>query len=141
MANKCNLNTSFNVLTQSGLDWYVETYQIPSSLRHVLPKRNTPIFPFTPGKIPLYTRVFDSAIIRSPSPGSDKSHNVSPSTHVPFRLAKVNHFDLLCRALGSDPNLDVFRAFYKLNRTGDWYTFKAIGLGDSDVSSLIYERI
>ncbi|MFS7978440.1 hypothetical protein Hanom_Chr10g00915521 [Helianthus anomalus] len=42
----------------------------------------------------------------------------------PFGLAKVCHFELACRGLGSDPDLDVFRAFYKLNRSGSWYTFE-----------------
>ncbi|KAM0007571.1 hypothetical protein Hdeb2414_s0138g00810141 [Helianthus debilis subsp. tardiflorus] len=42
----------------------------------------------------------------------------------PFGLAKVCHFELACRSLGSDPDLDVFRAFYKLNRSGNWYTFE-----------------
>ncbi|KAF5764574.1 hypothetical protein HanXRQr2_Chr15g0693691 [Helianthus annuus] len=42
----------------------------------------------------------------------------------PFGLAKVCHFELACRGLGSDPDLDVFRAFYRLNRSGSWYTFE-----------------
>ncbi|MFS8016495.1 hypothetical protein Hanom_Chr15g01369351 [Helianthus anomalus] len=42
----------------------------------------------------------------------------------PFGLAKVSHFESSCRALGSDQDLDVFRAFYKLNQTRDWYTFE-----------------
>ncbi|KAJ0529986.1 hypothetical protein HanHA89_Chr10g0384421 [Helianthus annuus] len=42
----------------------------------------------------------------------------------PFGFAKVCHFELACRGLGSDPDLDVFRAFYKLNRSGNWYTFE-----------------
>ncbi|KAJ0734762.1 hypothetical protein HanPI659440_Chr11g0424051 [Helianthus annuus] len=42
----------------------------------------------------------------------------------PFGLAKVCHFELACRGLGSDPDLNVLRAFYKLNRSGNWYTFE-----------------
>ncbi|MFS7911767.1 hypothetical protein Hanom_Chr02g00121991 [Helianthus anomalus] len=41
-----------------------------------------------------------------------------------FGLAKVSQPELSCRAFGSDPDLDVFRAFYKLNLTGNWYTFE-----------------
>ncbi|KAJ0922551.1 hypothetical protein HanPSC8_Chr05g0205141 [Helianthus annuus] len=51
-------------------------------------------------------------------------HQLHLSQMNPFGLAKVNHFELSCRALGSDPNLDVFRAFSKLNRTEDWYNFE-----------------
>ncbi|KAJ0688600.1 hypothetical protein HanOQP8_Chr11g0396101 [Helianthus annuus] len=42
----------------------------------------------------------------------------------PFGLARVCHFELACRGLNSDPDLNVFRAFYKLNRCGSWYTFE-----------------
>ncbi|MFS8013905.1 hypothetical protein Hanom_Chr15g01338471 [Helianthus anomalus] len=51
-------------------------------------------------------------------------HQVHLSQMNPFGLAKVSHFELSCRGLGLDPDLDVFRAFYRLNRTGDWYTFE-----------------
>ncbi|MFS7975186.1 hypothetical protein Hanom_Chr10g00877461 [Helianthus anomalus] len=51
-------------------------------------------------------------------------HQVHLSQMNPFRLAKVNHFELACRALDSDPDLDVFQAFYKLNWTRGWYTFE-----------------
>ncbi|KAF5796701.1 hypothetical protein HanRHA438_Chr08g0366951 [Helianthus annuus] len=42
----------------------------------------------------------------------------------PFSLARVCHFELACRGLNSDPDLNVFRAFYKLNRSSSWYTFQ-----------------
>ncbi|KAM0005750.1 hypothetical protein Hdeb2414_s0007g00243241 [Helianthus debilis subsp. tardiflorus] len=41
-----------------------------------------------------------------------------------FGLARVCHFELACRSLDSDPDLDVFRALYKLNRSNYWYTFE-----------------
>ncbi|KAF5809934.1 hypothetical protein HanRHA438_Chr04g0173271 [Helianthus annuus] len=49
-------------------------------------------------------------------------HQVHLSQMNPFGLAKVWHFELSCCGLGSNPDLDVCRAFYRLNRTGDWYT-------------------
>ncbi|KAJ0559836.1 hypothetical protein HanHA300_Chr06g0204801 [Helianthus annuus] len=51
-------------------------------------------------------------------------HEVHLSQMNPFGLAKVCQFELACRGLELDPDLDVFRAFYKLNQTGDWYTFE-----------------
>ncbi|KAJ0796310.1 hypothetical protein HanPI659440_Chr04g0160731 [Helianthus annuus] len=52
-------------------------------------------------------------------------HEVHLSQMNPFGLAKkVCQFELSCLGLGSDQDMDVFRAFYRLNRTGDWYTFK-----------------
>ncbi|MFS7911766.1 hypothetical protein Hanom_Chr02g00121981 [Helianthus anomalus] len=58
MANKSNLCSSFNVLTQYGLNWIVGKYHIPSALNPVLSVKDTSIYPFVPWKIPLYTRVF-----------------------------------------------------------------------------------
>ncbi|KAF5772240.1 hypothetical protein HanRHA438_Chr13g0585361 [Helianthus annuus] len=51
-------------------------------------------------------------------------HEVHLSQMNPFGLAKVCQFELACRSLDSDPDLDVFQALYKLNRSGDWYTFE-----------------
>ncbi|KAM0071807.1 hypothetical protein Hdeb2414_s0001g00029431 [Helianthus debilis subsp. tardiflorus] len=51
-------------------------------------------------------------------------HEVHLSQMNPFGLAKVCQFELVCRGSESDPDLDVFQAFYKLNRTGDWYIFE-----------------
>ncbi|KAM0055080.1 hypothetical protein Hdeb2414_s0006g00201961 [Helianthus debilis subsp. tardiflorus] len=127
MANKSNLRSGFNVLTQSGLNWLVEKYDIPPALNPVLLKKNTPVYPFTPGKIPLYTRVFAYCNYRIPFTwfliDVLMFHQVHLSEMNPFGLAKVSHFESSCRALGSNPDLDVFRALYKLNQTRDWYTF------------------
>ncbi|MFS7970101.1 hypothetical protein Hanom_Chr09g00817031 [Helianthus anomalus] len=51
-------------------------------------------------------------------------HEVHLSQMNPFGLAKVCQFELSCRSLESDSDLDVFRALYKLNRSDDWYTFE-----------------
>ncbi|MFS7999480.1 hypothetical protein Hanom_Chr12g01166671 [Helianthus anomalus] len=66
MANKSNLSASFNVLTRSGLDWLIEKYQVPSSLSPVLPEKDTPIYPFKPGKISVSTKMFDCCNYRHP---------------------------------------------------------------------------
>ncbi|KAF5805022.1 hypothetical protein HanXRQr2_Chr05g0204031 [Helianthus annuus] len=128
MASKNNLSGCFNTLTKNGLDWYIERYAIPASLHPVFPEKNKPIFPFPPGKIGVYTRLFDYCNYRLPLTkfliGVLTFHEVHISQMNPFGLAKVCHFELACRGLGSDPDLDVFRAFYKLNQSGNWYTFE-----------------
>ncbi|XP_035831618.1 uncharacterized protein LOC118480605 isoform X1 [Helianthus annuus] len=128
MASKNNLSGCFNTLTKNGLDWYIERYAIPASLHPVLPKKDNPIFPFPPGKIGVYTRLFDYCNYRLPLTkflvGVLTFHEVHITQMNPFGLAKVCHFELSCRGLGSEPDLDVFRAFYKLNRSGNWYTFE-----------------
>ncbi|MFS8025615.1 hypothetical protein Hanom_Chr16g01477181 [Helianthus anomalus] len=109
MANKSNLSDCFNILNKNGLKWYVEQYAIPASLNHVLPAKDTAIYPFVPGKIGVYTRMFDYFNYRLP---------------LTKFLIEVCHFELACRGLNSDPDLNVFRAFYKLNRSGSRYTFE-----------------
>ncbi|MFS7983225.1 hypothetical protein Hanom_Chr11g00972061 [Helianthus anomalus] len=115
MANKSNLSGCFNILTQKGLEWYIDSYAIPASLHHVLPQKNTPIYPFVPGKIGVYTRLFDYCNYRLPLTKflieALLFHEVHLTQMNPFGLAKVCHFELACRGLGSDPDLDVFRAF------------------------------
>ncbi|KAJ0627385.1 hypothetical protein HanRHA438_Chr01g0028411 [Helianthus annuus] len=128
MANKSNLSGCFNVLNRRGLEWYVDKYAIPASLHPTLPEKDTPIYPFVPGKIGVYTRLFDYCNYRLPLTKFLIEvilfHEVHLSQMNPFGLAKVCHFELSCHGLGSDPDLDVFRAFYKLNRSGSWYTFE-----------------
>ncbi|KAJ0669702.1 hypothetical protein HanOQP8_Chr13g0465651 [Helianthus annuus] len=128
MANKSNLSGCFNILNKNGLKWYVDQYAIPASLHPVLPEKDKPIYPFVPGKIGVYTRLFDYCNYRLPLTKFLIDvllfHEVHLSQMNPFGLAKVCHFELACRGLGSDPDLDVFRAFYKFNRSGSWYTFE-----------------
>ncbi|KAJ0470153.1 hypothetical protein HanIR_Chr14g0715701 [Helianthus annuus] len=128
MANKSNLSGCFNILNRNGLAWYVDKYAIPASLHPILPEKDTPIYPFVAGKIGVYTRLFDYCNYRLPLTKLLIDvllfHEVHLSQMNPFGLAKVCHFELACRGLGFDPDLDVFRAFYKLNRPGSWYTFE-----------------
>ena len=42
----------------------------------------------------------------------------------PLGLARVLHFEVLCRALGYDSSLLSFRRFFRLAKNGDWYTFE-----------------
>ncbi|MFS8027529.1 hypothetical protein Hanom_Chr16g01499731 [Helianthus anomalus] len=103
-------------------------YTIPVSLNPILPAKDTPIYPFVPGKIGVYTRLFDYCNYRLPLTKFLIEvllfHEVHLSQMNPFGLAKVCHFELACRGLNSDQDLNVSRAFYKLNRSGSWYTFE-----------------
>ncbi|MFS7987140.1 hypothetical protein Hanom_Chr11g01018931 [Helianthus anomalus] len=128
MANKSNLSSCFNIFNKNGLEWYVDQYAIPASLHPILPKKDTPIYPFVPGKIGVYTCLFEYCNYLLPLTKFLIEvllfHEVHLSQMNPFGLAKVCHFELACRGLGSDPDLDVLRAFNKLNRSGSWYTFE-----------------
>ncbi|MFS7975055.1 hypothetical protein Hanom_Chr10g00875981 [Helianthus anomalus] len=41
----------------------------------------------------------------------------------PKGMARVLHFEVLCRALGYDPSLLLFRRFFRLEKNDDWFTF------------------
>ncbi|MFS7997968.1 hypothetical protein Hanom_Chr12g01148181 [Helianthus anomalus] len=122
MANKSNMDTSFSVLTREKFEDILETYSIPRSFNPVLPGNNEPIYPFKPCKISLYTRVFVYCNYRIPFTTFLiqvlSFHGVHISQMNPFGLAKVNHFEISCCGLGAIPDLNVFRAFYKLTHSG-----------------------
>ncbi|KAJ0693093.1 hypothetical protein HanPI659440_Chr15g0593271 [Helianthus annuus] len=128
MANKSNLSGCFNILNRNSLAWFVEQYAIPASLNPILPEKDTAIYPFVPGKIGIYTRMFDYCNYLLPLTKFFirvlMFHEVHLSQMNPFGLAKACQFELACRSLQFDPDMDVFRALYKLNRSGDWYTFE-----------------
>ncbi|MFS8027606.1 hypothetical protein Hanom_Chr16g01500691 [Helianthus anomalus] len=128
MANKSNLSGCFNILNKNGLNWCVEQYAILASLNPVLPAKDTAIYSFVPVKIGVYTRMFDYCnyclSLTKFLIEVLLLHEVHLSQMNPFGLAKVCYFELACRGLNSDPDLNVFRAFYKLNQSGSWYTFE-----------------
>ncbi|KAM0039962.1 hypothetical protein Hdeb2414_s0012g00388121 [Helianthus debilis subsp. tardiflorus] len=128
MANKSNLSFCFNILNRNGLELNVNQYSIPTSLNPILPAKDMTIYPFVPGKIGVYTRMFDYHNYRLPLMKFLVKvlmfHEVHLSQMNPFGLAKVCQFELACRGFESNPDIDVFRAFYKLNRSCDWYTFE-----------------
>ncbi|KAI3743916.1 hypothetical protein L1987_56986 [Smallanthus sonchifolius] len=53
----------------------------------------------------------------------DFIHNVKARHVCSFLGAiKVSHFEIACRALGGEPSVPLFRQFFRLARSGDWYT-------------------
>ncbi|KAJ0728249.1 hypothetical protein HanLR1_Chr07g0239451 [Helianthus annuus] len=52
-------------------------------------------------------------------------------------VSRVLHFEVLCRALGYDPNLLMFRRFFRLAKNGDWFTFETYQIDVSLISSLV----
>ncbi|KAJ0752912.1 hypothetical protein HanPI659440_Chr09g0329821 [Helianthus annuus] len=52
-------------------------------------------------------------------------------------MARVLHFEVLCRALGYDPSLLLFRRFFRLAKNGDWFTFEASKVDSGLISSMV----
>ncbi|KAJ0575769.1 hypothetical protein HanPSC8_Chr05g0193701 [Helianthus annuus] len=55
----------------------------------------------------------------------------------PKGLARVLHFDVLCRASGYDPTLLLFRWFFRLAKYGDWFTFETSKVDTCLISSMV----
>ncbi|KAM0046882.1 hypothetical protein Hdeb2414_s0009g00321791 [Helianthus debilis subsp. tardiflorus] len=52
-------------------------------------------------------------------------------------LAKVLHFEILCRATGYDPSLLAFRRFFRLAKNGDWFTFETSQVDTCLIKSMV----
>ncbi|KAF5817533.1 hypothetical protein HanRHA438_Chr02g0055511 [Helianthus annuus] len=117
---KENLSESVSVLTQRQLDKFVHDYMIPTDLHP--PAKDKTIYPFLPGKFPLYTRVCNFA---NYSPLSRFLIKVLLFFRVhlcqvnPFGLSRINHFEVFCIALNRKPDLNVFRYFYEFITASD----------------------
>ncbi|KAJ0584808.1 hypothetical protein HanPSC8_Chr05g0210561 [Helianthus annuus] len=72
------------------------------------------------------------------APGCDKTVDQCPTgSIVLYWVSRVLHFEVLCRALGKDPNLLMFRRFFHLTKNGDWFTFETSQIDVSLISSLV----
>ncbi|KAM0001027.1 hypothetical protein Hdeb2414_s0002g00059271 [Helianthus debilis subsp. tardiflorus] len=112
---KDNLSKSVSVLTQKQLDKFVRDYRIPIDLNPVLPAKDKTIYPFLPGKFPLYTRVSNFVNYRVPfSRFLIKVlwfFRVQLCQVNPFGLSRINHFEVSCRAPNRKPDLNVLQIF------------------------------
>ncbi|KAM0043327.1 hypothetical protein Hdeb2414_s0010g00339981 [Helianthus debilis subsp. tardiflorus] len=52
-------------------------------------------------------------------------------------LARVLHFEILCRAAGYDPSLLSFRRFFRLAKNSDWFTFETSQVDVFLISSMV----
>ncbi|KAJ0734664.1 hypothetical protein HanPI659440_Chr11g0422731 [Helianthus annuus] len=97
-----------------------------------------------PGSIALYCRHFEFLNLRHPFSifvlNVLEYYRISFGQIHPQGLARVLHFEVLCRAFRYDLNLLSFRRFFRLAKHGDWFTFETTQvdtcLNSSMVSSL-----
>ncbi|MFS8011837.1 hypothetical protein Hanom_Chr14g01313731 [Helianthus anomalus] len=52
-------------------------------------------------------------------------------------MARVLHFEVLCRACGYDPSLLLFRWLFRLAKNGDWFTFKTSKVDTCLISAMV----
>ncbi|MFS7996591.1 hypothetical protein Hanom_Chr12g01131721 [Helianthus anomalus] len=79
------------------------------------------------------------------APGMDVSIDRCPAEYYrvsfgqihPQGLARVLHFEVLCRACDYDPTLLSFRCFFRLAKNSDWFTFETSNADICLVSSMV----
>ncbi|GJR57388.1 hypothetical protein Tco_1499550 [Tanacetum coccineum] len=116
------------VLTQEHLDAICAKYFVPEEVHPQLPSSDATMHERPAGKVGMYTRFFDYANYRIPF----STFFVSVLTHfrIPFSqlsvfgcVAKVSHFEILCRVCNINPSVGLFRYFYTHNYKNGWFGF------------------
>nr|GEV11905.1 Pol polyprotein [Tanacetum cinerariifolium] len=92
----------------------------------MLPKRNQTIFDAPLGNVGLYTHYFTHSNLSIPLPKFFcevlNYFKVHISHFNPFGLAKLTTFTVMCKAYGSEPSVELLRAFLNLGPAGNWLT-------------------
>ncbi|KAK1425181.1 hypothetical protein QVD17_20527 [Tagetes erecta] len=101
-------------------------YSITPKYKPTLPQPDQLITDCPHGYIALYTKHFKFSNLRIPFSlfflSFLKEYRLNISQLSPVGAIKVTHFEIMCRALGGEPSLPLFRKFFLLGRYGDWYT-------------------
>ncbi|GJW88788.1 hypothetical protein Tco_0164128 [Tanacetum coccineum] len=133
MAKK-DMHIYVSQLKDAELKTLIATYDIPLNLRPRLPDSNFRMINLPAGDtaIGVYSRIFDSSGVRIPFSSFLlavlKYFKVHISQLVPLGLAKVITFEVLCRSLGIEPTVTLFRVFQTLSKQGDWFSFAKRGV-------------
>ncbi|KAF5810088.1 hypothetical protein HanXRQr2_Chr04g0165291 [Helianthus annuus] len=136
-----DLARSFSRLTQEEVDLFCLEYGIDKQFNPTAPACDASIDKPIPGFIALYCRHFEWSNLRYPFSffvlNLLEYYRVSFGQVQPKGMARVLHFEVLCRALGYDPSLLLFRRFFRLAKNGDWFTFENTKVDTCLVSSMV----
>ncbi|KAJ0714613.1 hypothetical protein HanPI659440_Chr13g0491421 [Helianthus annuus] len=136
-----DLARSFSRMTQEEVDLFCLEYGIDKKFNPTAPSCDVSIDKPIPGSIALYCRHFQWSNLRYPFSlfvlNLLEYYRVSFGQVHPKGMARVLHFEVLCRALGYDPSLLLFRRFFRLAKNGDWFTFEATKVDTCLVSSMV----
>ncbi|KAK1429650.1 hypothetical protein QVD17_11864 [Tagetes erecta] len=95
-------------------------------LHPVLPGPDDSAIP-PPGMVTIYQDHFDFACCRYPLSPFLIELLLYYGVHFyqvnPLGLCRPTHFEIACRGLGGVPTVSLFRCFYRLDKSGDWFTF------------------
>ncbi|GJW65609.1 hypothetical protein Tco_0117493, partial [Tanacetum coccineum] len=117
-----------SVLSSDEVNSLVAEYTIPSDLHPCVPPSGLTMNRLPADKIGIYDQYLELSGVRVPFStfllGVIKHLRVHISQLVPLGLNRVTMFEIYCRSLEIDPSVNLFRAFYKLNKQGHWFSFE-----------------
>ncbi|KAJ0626841.1 hypothetical protein HanHA89_Chr01g0018571 [Helianthus annuus] len=116
MGARKDLSRSFSRLTQEEVELFCTEYSIGTKFKPTAPACDVSIDKCPVGFIALYCRHFEFSNLRHPFSlfvlNLLEYYRVSFGQIHPKGMARVLHFEVLCRALGYDPSLLFFRRFF-----------------------------
>ncbi|KAJ0646104.1 hypothetical protein HanOQP8_Chr16g0631441 [Helianthus annuus] len=140
MGLRKDLAVSYSHLTQEEVETFCMEWGIGMKFKPVALVMDVSIDLCPAGSIALYCRHFEFSNLRHPFSlfvlNVLEYYRVSFGQIHPQGLARVLHFEVLCRACGYDPTLLSFRRFFRLAKNGDWFTFETAKADICLVSSM-----
>ncbi|KAM0018961.1 hypothetical protein Hdeb2414_s0026g00680011 [Helianthus debilis subsp. tardiflorus] len=141
MGARKDTGITFSRLTQEEVDSFCEHWGIDPSVNPVTLGCETSIDQCPLSFVALYCRHFEFSNLRYRFSifvlNVLEYYRVSFGQLHPQGVSRVLHFEVLCRALGYDPTLLMFRRFFRLAKNGDWITFETSQIDVSLISSLV----
>ncbi|MFS7913129.1 hypothetical protein Hanom_Chr02g00138201 [Helianthus anomalus] len=140
MGARKDLSVTYSRLTQEEVEALCIEWGIGLKYNPVAPGCDKSIDQCPSGSIALYCRHFEFSNLRHPFSiflfNVLEYYRVSFGQIHPQGLARVLHFEVLCRASGYDMSLLSFRRFFCLAKNGDWFTFETSKVDTCLVSSM-----
>jgi hypothetical protein len=123
---KVGINFYTSSLTSVKLNDVIDRYFGGRRGDFLLPSRDQTIMTPPDGYVGMYLKSFTMANVRYPfTPfflSVLKQYNRHISVIHPQGLSKIMAFEVVCRAYGGEPNVDLFRTFATLCDAGEWVT-------------------
>ncbi|GJR33633.1 hypothetical protein Tco_1209317 [Tanacetum coccineum] len=114
-------------LTGKALQIFCQTYHILDEVHPQLPNLDQTIHEMPTGKIGVYTRFFEYAnfrlLLSTFLVDVLRYYRIHISQLSVIGAAKVSHFEVLCRALGFESTVGLFRCLYVNSKNKGWMSF------------------
>ncbi|KAJ0804730.1 hypothetical protein HanPI659440_Chr02g0041501 [Helianthus annuus] len=140
MGARKDLSISFSRLTQEEVETFCMEWVIGLKFNPVAPGCDKSVDQCLSGSVALYCRHFEFFNLRHPFSTFVMNvleyYRVSFGQIHPKGMARVLHFEVLCRASGYDPSLLLFRRFFCLVKNGNWFTFETTKVDTCLISSV-----